>query len=107
MFEAIAGDFPDADESPDLVALGDQRFLATGNVDLYQIERQLNVTGLIDEQAKYVTLAGLLSHATGSLPHVGMRAEKAGLRFEIESMQELTIDKVYISRIEEEVSKAH
>ena len=107
VFEAIAGDFPDADESPDLIALGEQRFLATGNADLYQIERQLNVTGLIDDHAKYVTLAGLLSHATGRLPHVGMTAVKAGLHFEIESMKELTIDKVYISRTEEEASKTY
>ena len=99
VFEAIAGDFPDADESPDLVQLEDQRYLATGNVDLYHLERQLGVTGLIEEQADYVTVAGLLQYITGNLPHVGMSVEKAGLKFEIESMQNRSIDRVYISRI--------
>lgn len=37
VFEAIAGDFLDADESPDLVQLEDLRYLATGNVDLYHL----------------------------------------------------------------------
>ncbi len=99
VFEAIAGDFPDADESPDLVQFEYQRYLATGNVDRYHLERQLGVTGLIEEQADYVTVAGLLQYITGNLPHVGMSVEKAGLKFEIESMQNRSIDRVYISRI--------
>jgi CBS domain containing-hemolysin-like protein len=38
VFEAIAGEFPDADEQLDLVELDDNRWKASGMLDLYQLE---------------------------------------------------------------------
>ncbi len=53
VFEAIAGEFPDADEQPDLVKLNDHTWKASGLLDLYQLELELgldlNRTGFVGE----------------------------------------------------------
>ena len=99
VFEAIAGEFPDADESLDLVKVDDSHYIAKGSLDVYQLELQLGVSDLVDEDASYVNVAGLMLSEAESLPQIGMVVERGSLRFEVESMQDRSIDKVRISRI--------
>ena len=99
VFEAIAGEFPDADESLDLVKVDDSHYIAKGSLDVYQLELQLGVSDLVDEDASYVNVAGLMLSEAESLPQIGMAVERGSLRFEVESMQDRSIDKVRISRI--------
>ena len=99
VFEAIAGEFPDADESLDLIKVDDTHYIAKGSLDVYQLELQLGVNDLVDDDASYVNVAGLMLYEAESLPHVGMMVERAGLRFEVLSLQERSIDKVRISRL--------
>ena len=99
VFEAIAGEFPDADESLDLVKVDDSHYIAKGSLDVYQLELQLGVNDLVDEDASYVNVAGLMLSEAESLPQIGMAVERGSLRFEVESMQDRSIDKVRISRI--------
>ena len=99
VFEAIAGEFPDADESLDLVKVDDSHYIAKGSLDVYQLELQLGVSDLVDEDASYVNVAGLMLSEAESLPQIGMAVERSSLRFEVESMQDRSIDKVRISRI--------
>ena len=99
VFEAIAGEFPDADESLDLVKVDDSHYIAKGSLDVYQLELQLGVSDLVDEDASYVNVAGLMLSEAESLPQIGMVVERGSLRFEVLSMQDRSIDKVRISRI--------
>ena len=99
VFEAIAGEFPDADESLDLVKVDDSHYIAKGSLDVYQLELQLGVSDLVDEDASYVNVAGLMLSEAESLPQIGMAVERGSLRFEVESMKDRSIDKVRISRI--------
>ena len=99
VFEAIAGEFPDADESLDLVKVDDSHYIAKGSLYVYQLELQLGVSDLVDEDASYVNVAGLMLSEAESLPQIGMAVERGSLRFEVESMQDRSIDKVRISRI--------
>ncbi len=49
VFEAIAGEFPDADEQLDLVKIDDQTWKATGMLDLYQLELELGMIDFVEE----------------------------------------------------------
>ena len=50
VFEAIAGEFPDADEQLDLIELDDNRWKASGMLDLYQLEL-VSGLDLVEEDA--------------------------------------------------------
>ena len=49
VFEAIAGEFPDEDELPDIVADGEHTWKIDGAADLHHVEQVLETEGLIDE----------------------------------------------------------
>ncbi len=75
VFEAIAGEFPDEDETPDIVALDDHHWRVDGAADLHHLEQVLNVDGLVDEDEDYSTMAGYLLERFGHLPAVGDHCE--------------------------------
>jgi len=87
VFEAIAGEFPDEDEMPDIVAERDGVWKIDGAADLHHVEQVLEVDGLIDESQDYTTLAGYLLARFGHLPQPGDACEfetpYARLRFEV------------------------
>ncbi len=71
VFEAIAGEFPDEDETPDIVSDGDNRWRMDGATDLHQLEQVLDTTGFVNEDDDYTTLAGYLLNYFGQLPKLG------------------------------------
>jgi CBS domain containing-hemolysin-like protein len=71
VFEAIAGEFPDEDETPDIVSDGENRWRMDGATDLHQLEQVLDTTGFVDEDDEYTTLAGYLLNYFGQLPKLG------------------------------------
>ncbi|HUG57304.1 MAG TPA: TerC family protein [Candidimonas sp.] len=71
VFEAIAGDFPDEDETPDIIIDGENRWIVDGATDMHHFEQTLNVEGLIEESDEYSTVAGYLLRQFGRLPEVG------------------------------------
>ena len=60
VFEAIAGEFPDADEQLDLVKLDDTTWKASGMLDVYQLELELGMLDLVEEDAGDISIAGLI-----------------------------------------------
>ena len=60
VFEAIAGEFPDADEQLDLVKIDESTWKAAGSLDLYQLELELGMLDLVEDDADYVSVAGLI-----------------------------------------------
>jgi len=82
VLEAIAGEFPDEDETPEIVADGDG-WLVKGGTDLHSLEQRLNTSELVSEKDDYASLAGLLLAQSGQMPVVGEVIELNDLRFEI------------------------
>lgn len=71
VFEAIAGEFPDEDETPDIVPDGEGRWRVDGAADLHLLEQVLDTDGLVNDDEEYSTLAGYLLNHFGKLPNVG------------------------------------
>ena len=57
IFEAIAGEFPDEDEAPDIIDQGNGRWRVDGAADLHHLEQVLHTDGLVDEHEEYSTTA--------------------------------------------------
>lgn len=75
IFEAIAGEFPDEDEAPDIIEQGNGRWRVDGAADLHHLEQILHTEGLVDEDEEYSTIAGYLLERFGQLPAVGDTCE--------------------------------
>lgn len=75
IFEAIAGDFPDEGEMPDIRRLEPDKWQLDGATDLHHLQQFLRVDGLSDEHEEYTTLAGYLLKRFGQLPQVGDRCD--------------------------------
>ena len=103
IFEAIAGDFPDEDESPDIVEESPDHWLLDGSTDLHHLEQLLGVDGLVDEDEEYSTLAGYLLERFGHLPDVGDSCElvQAGMlyRFTVDQLEGRRISSVRLERL--------
>jgi len=78
VFEAIAGEFPDEDEVPDISPDGDDRWKVDGAADLHHLEQVLETEGLVDDDEDYTTLAGYLLSRFGQLPAPGDNCEYRG-----------------------------
>ncbi|ARP87458.1 TerC family protein [Bordetella genomosp. 9] len=110
VFEAIAGEFPDEDELPDIVDEGDGRWKIDGAADLRHVEQVLETEGLIDEAQDYATLAGYLLSRFGHLPAPGDSCEfvspHARYRFEVLQLAGRRIASVGVQRLPLELSSA-
>lgn len=97
VFEAIAGEFPDADEQLDLTKLDEQTWKASGMLDLYQLELELGMIDLVEEDSGYFSVAGLLLDKTQGDAKVGTHVKFQGVNFEVLEMDETRIKAVKIS----------
>jgi len=75
VFEAIAGEFPDEDETPDIIPQDEDHWRVDGAADLHHLEQVLGTDGLVDEDDGYSTLAGYLLERFGHLPAAGDACE--------------------------------
>lgn len=102
LFEAIAGDFPDEDETPDIIESGEGRWIVDGGTDLMHLEQTLDVYGLNTAADEYSTLAGFLLEQFGRLPEAGDDLHfdngQATLRFRILEVDGRRIAKVMVKR---------
>ncbi|MYN13381.1 hypothetical protein GSY71_09530 [Pusillimonas sp. TS35] len=103
VFEAIAGEFPDEDETPDITPEGEDSWQADGAADLHHLELLLNTDGLVDEHADYATLAGYLLDRFGHLPTEGesceMKHQEVVFRFTVVRLDGRRIATVRIERL--------
>lgn len=98
IFEAIAGEFPDEDETPDIMPDGENRWRVSGAADLHHLEQELETDGLVGED--YSTLAGYLLAHFDQLPEAGQVLEQTqpALRFEVLEVVGRRIVSVLIER---------
>ncbi len=97
VLEAIAGEFPDEDEMPDVCADGDG-WLVKGVTDLHSLDQRIDIHTLIDPDEDYASLAGLLINHHGQLPKVNDVIELGEFRFQIVEATDYQINLVKITR---------
>ena len=100
VLEAIAGEFPDEDETPDIV-MQEDGWLAKGTADLHQLEQSLGGITLISTDDEYATLAGLLLAWHERMPTLGESIRIDGFEFTILEISERRIELVRITRTPE------
>ncbi len=99
VFEAIAGEFPDADEQLDLVKVDEHTWKASGMLDLYQLELELGMIDLIEEDSGYLSVAGLILDKTQGDAKIGTTIQHQSVNFEVLEMDETRIKSVKISTL--------
>lgn len=104
VLEAIAGDFPDVDETPDIEQHG-SAWIAKGAADLVQLARTLDAPELIATDDSYNTLAGLLLAQNDSIPAVGEAIQIADLHFEVVAGTPTRVERVRVLRMPPESAR--
>jgi len=69
VLEAIAGEFPDEDETLEIQNSGVGQWTVAGTADLHQLEQALETDGLVSDDDSYTSVAGLLLSRLGHMPH--------------------------------------
>ncbi|MEC5318895.1 TerC family protein [Brenneria populi subsp. brevivirga] len=98
VLEAIAGEFPDEDETLDIVADGDG-WLVKGGTDLHALQQVLNSSDLVSPKEDYSSLAGMLLSHSDEFPNVGDVIEVHQLRCKILEVSEYRIELVRVEKI--------
>ena len=96
VFEAIAGEFPDADEQLDLVKIDEHTWKASGMLDVYQLELELGMMDLVEEDAGYISVAGLILDKTNGEVTLGTQLQYQGVDFEVTELDGNRIKSVLI-----------
>ena len=97
VLEAIAGEFPDEDETPDIIADGDG-WLVKGGTDLHSLQQLLDHHELVDREEDHASLAGLLIDQKGQLPQPGEIIDLPPLHFQIIEATDYRIDLVRVTK---------
>ncbi|MDN4133888.1 TerC family protein [Pantoea ananatis] len=97
VLEAIAGEFPDEDETPDIIMDGDG-WLVKGGTDLHSLQQLLDFHELVKPEEDHASLAGLLIAQKGQLPKPGDVIDIEPLHFQIIDATEYRIDLVRVTK---------
>lgn len=95
VLEAIAGEFPDADETPEIIRDGDG-WLVKGSTDLHALQRHLEINTLVNDEEDIATVAGLVIAVNGQIPRVGDVLEVAPLHITIVEANDYRVDLVRV-----------
>lgn len=95
VLEAIAGEFPDADETPEIVADGGG-WLVKGTTDLHALQHTLGLDNVINDEEDIATVAGLVIAVNGQIPRVGDIIELPPLQITIMQANDYRVDLVRI-----------
>jgi CBS domain containing-hemolysin-like protein len=98
VFEAIAGEFPDADEQLDLIKIDEHTWRASGMLDVYQLELELGMLDLVEEDAGYISVSGLILDKMQGVVDVGSELVYQNVVFKVTEMEGNRIKTVVISR---------
>lgn len=99
VLEAIAGEFPDGEETPEIQETGKGVWKVHGATDLYSIEQALGEDGLVEDAQEYDTVTGLVLERLGTVPTVGQSFVHRGFRFEVTGMEDHRIKTIQITRL--------
>ncbi|VFP86728.1 UPF0053 inner membrane protein YoaE [Candidatus Erwinia haradaeae] len=97
VLEAIAGEFPDEDETPDIV-IDEEGWLVKGGADLHSLQHLFNNQNLIKPEDHNASLAGLIIEHIGRLPKIGDIINIYSLRFQIIEATDYRIDLIRVTK---------
>lgn len=95
VLEAIAGEFPDADETPEIVRDGDG-WLVKGTTDLHALQQRLDINTLVNVDEDIASIAGLVIAVNGQIPKTGDVLEVAPLQIQIIEANNYRVDLVRV-----------
>ncbi|MCC2000064.1 TerC family protein [Enterobacter bugandensis] len=95
VLEAIAGEFPDEDETPEIVADG-EGWLVKGTTDLHALSHTLGLENVVNDEEDIATVAGLVIAVNGQIPRVGDVIELPPLHITIVEANDYRVDLVRI-----------
>ena len=95
VLEAIAGEFPDADETPEIIADGDG-WLVKGTTDLHALQHTLAMDNLVNDEEDIATVAGLVIAINGQIPRVGDVLQFAPLTITVIEANDYRVDLVRV-----------
>ena len=98
ILEAIAGEFPDEDELPEIQPSGDGQWIVAGTADLLALEQVLEITGLMADDDSYTSLAGFLLASFGRLPNVDEFVTHGDYEFRVQAVDLRKIERVVVTR---------
>ena len=101
VLEAIAGEFPDADETPEITADGDG-WLVKGTTDLHALQHTLGLDNIINDEEDIATVAGLVIAINGQIPRAGDILELPPLKIAIVAANDYRVDMVRIVKEQSE-----
>ncbi|MGU3412992.1 CNNM family cation transport protein YoaE [Enterobacteriaceae bacterium C34A] len=95
VLEAIAGEFPDADETPEIVTDG-EGWLVKGGTDLHALQQTLGLETLLSTDDDIATVAGWVISHNGHIPQVGDVLNLAPLDITIVEANNYRVDLVRV-----------
>ena len=95
VLEAIAGEFPDEDETPEIVADG-EGWLVKGTTDLHALSHTLGLENVVNDEEDIATVAGLVIAVNGQIPRIGDVIELPPLHITIVEANDYRVDMVRI-----------
>lgn len=95
VLEAIAGEFPDADETPEIIRDGDG-WLVKGTTDLHALQQRLDLNTLVIIDEDIASIAGLVIAVNGQIPKPGDILEVAPLQIQIIEANDYRVDLVRV-----------
>lgn len=99
VLEAIAGEFPDEDETPEIQSINEKSWLVKGNTDLHALQQALQTYNLADICEHVASLAGLLLSKCDHIPKEGDILIIHEWKFAIRKMTKYRIELVEIERL--------
>ena len=107
MVEEILGEIHDEHEPErDVQKEGEGSFVVAGSLDLDRLQELLGFRPA--EETESTTIGGLVTEWLGRVPHVGETVERDGIRIEILAGDELKVEQVRVSKIQQEtLSQSH
>ncbi|MFD0966798.1 transporter associated domain-containing protein [Seminibacterium arietis] len=101
LLEAIAGEFPDEDENPDISNMG-THWIVKGTASLEQLKLELDEPELFEE-AEQFTVSGLLLYRFDNVPNVNDKIALEGYLFTVLEVQN---SRILLVKIEKELAIA-
>lgn len=98
VLEAIAGEFPDADETPEIIPDGDG-WRVKGSTDLHALRQYLDITVFDNEDSGVATVAGLVMAVNGQIPDEGEVVTLPPLQITVLEIDNYRVDWVRVVKI--------
>lgn len=98
ILEALVGEIPEIDETPDIVQRKDGSYLVDGQISFYDFLDYFDEEDLFTEH-NYSTLSGLILELEMNIPKTGDTISWKNFTFEIVDMDGARIDKILVTRI--------